>query len=119
MSLSGTGGGGAGPLRKMPRSDAAWRGGDAGHVTSTTTSAPIACETCHIPSFARTTPTLLRRDYSTAGRDLPEAKDKFGMPTYAKQFGTLTWGMDQVPDYLWSDGSRQVALIGDKIDPAG
>jgi octaheme c-type cytochrome (tetrathionate reductase family) len=79
----------------------------------------IACETCHIPSVARTTPTLLRRDYSAAGRDLPEAKDQFGMPTYAKQFGTLVWGMDQVPDYLWSDGSRRVALIGDKIDPAG
>ncbi len=79
----------------------------------------LACETCHIPSIARTTPTLLRRDYSTAGRDLPEAKDQFGMPTYAKQFGTLAWGMDQVPDYLWSDGTRRVALIGDKINPAG
>ena len=78
----------------------------------------IACETCHIPSIARTTPTLLRRDYSTAGRDLPEKKDRFGMPTYAKQFGDLTWGMDLVPDYLWSDGTRRATLIGDKINPA-
>ncbi len=79
----------------------------------------IACETCHIPSIARTTPTLLRRDYSTAGRDLPEGRDQYGMPTYAKRFGTLSWGMDQVPDYLWSDGTRRATLLGDKIDPGG
>ena len=78
----------------------------------------IACETCHIPTIARTTPTLLQRDYSTAGRDLPETKDQFGMPTYAKQFGTLAWGMDLVPAYLWSDGTRRATLIGDKINPA-
>jgi octaheme c-type cytochrome (tetrathionate reductase family) len=79
----------------------------------------IACETCHIPSIARTNPTLLRRDYSTAGRDIPDAKDKLGMPAYDKRFGTLTWAKDLVPEYLWSDGTRHATLIGDTIDPSG
>jgi len=41
------------------------------------------------------------------------------MLCYDKRFGTLTWGTDLVPEYLWSDGSRRATLIGDKIDPAG
>ncbi len=78
----------------------------------------IACETCHIPSIARTTPTLLRRDYSTAGQDLPETVDENGRPTYDKRFGSLVWGTNQVPVYLWSDGTRRATLIGDTINPA-
>ena len=78
----------------------------------------IACETCHIPYFAKVTPTLLRRDYSTAGKDQPEGRDKYGMPDYDKKFGTLTWGKDMVPTYLWYDGTRSAALVGDKIDPS-
>lgn len=77
----------------------------------------IACETCHIPSFARTTPTLLRRDFSAAGQDLPEELDRHGMPTYDRRFGTLTWGVDEVPVYLWFDGTRRATLVGDKVNP--
>jgi octaheme c-type cytochrome (tetrathionate reductase family) len=77
----------------------------------------ISCETCHIPSFAHVSPTLLRRDYSAAGQDRPESKDKNGMPNYDKKFGTLTWGKDIIPTYLWYDGTRNAALLGDKIDP--
>ncbi len=76
----------------------------------------IACETCHIPSFARLTPTLLRRDYSAAGQDRPDVRDRYGMPTYDKKFGALTWGKDLVPTYLWYDGTRNASLVGDKID---
>ncbi len=78
----------------------------------------IACETCHIPTIARVDPTLLRRDYSTAGRDLPVQKDRYGMPAYDKRFGTMTWGKDIVPEYLWTDGTRRAALLGDRIDPS-
>jgi octaheme c-type cytochrome (tetrathionate reductase family) len=79
----------------------------------------VACESCHIPTFARMTPTLLRRDYSAAGKDRPEGSDRYGMPEYSKKFGTLTWGKDMVPTYLWYDGTRNAALLGDKINPAG
>jgi octaheme c-type cytochrome (tetrathionate reductase family) len=78
----------------------------------------IACETCHIPFFARSTPTLLRRDFSAAGQDRPEELDRYGMPTYDRRFGTLSWGMNQVPVYLWFDGTRRATLVGDKVSPA-
>jgi octaheme c-type cytochrome (tetrathionate reductase family) len=78
----------------------------------------VACETCHIPSFAHVAPTLLRRDYSSAGQDRPEGRDRYGMPVYDKKFGALTWGKDLVPTYLWYDGTRNASLVGDKIDTA-
>ena len=40
------------------------------------------------------------------------------MPQYDKRFGTLTWGKDVVPTYLWSDGTRNASLVGDTIDPS-
>ena len=40
------------------------------------------------------------------------------MPQYDKRFGTLTWGKDLVPVYLWSDGTRNASLVGDTIDPS-
>jgi len=76
----------------------------------------VACETCHIPSIARAAPTLLRRDYSQAGQDRDVTLDEHGMPQYDKKFGTLTWGKDLVPAYLWYDGTRNASLVGDKID---
>jgi len=78
----------------------------------------VACETCHIPSIARASPTLLRRDYSAAGADRAGTLDSHGMPQYDKRFGTLTWGKDIVPTYLWSDGTRNASLVGDTINPS-
>jgi hypothetical protein len=78
----------------------------------------VACETCHIPSVAHVSPTLLRRDFSTAGQDQPGMRGALGMPEYEKKSGALTWGKDVVPVYLWSDGNRVVSRLGDTIDPA-
>jgi octaheme c-type cytochrome (tetrathionate reductase family) len=78
----------------------------------------VACETCHIPFIANASPTLLRRDYSQAGKDRPTQVDRYGMPTYDKRFGALTWGKHLVPTYLWYDGTRTASLVGDKIAPA-
>ena len=78
----------------------------------------VACETCHIPSIAHGSPTLLRRDYSSAGSDRAVTLDRYGMPQYDKRFGTLTWGKDLVPVYLWSDGTRNASMVGDRIDPS-
>ena len=77
----------------------------------------ISCETCHVPMFARATPTLMGRDYSVAGQDRPEVLDSHGMPTYNKRFGALTWGMNQIPTYLWFDGTRNATLVGAKVRP--
>jgi len=78
----------------------------------------VACETCHIPSFARENPTLLRRDYSQAGQDRPETRDSLGMLCYDKKFGGLVWGRNLTPVYRWFDGTRHAALMGDTIDPS-
>jgi octaheme c-type cytochrome (tetrathionate reductase family) len=77
----------------------------------------IACQTCHIPSTARTLPTLIRRDYSVAGADRPAGADRYGMPQYDRRFGALAWGKDLVPTYLWFDGTRKYAAVGEAIDP--
>jgi hypothetical protein len=78
----------------------------------------VACETCHIPFIANASPTLLRRDYSQAGQNLPKRLDQYGMPEYDKKFGALTWGKHLVPTYLWYDGTRNASLVGDKINPS-
>ena len=78
----------------------------------------VACQTCHIPSIARTLPILVRRDYSTAGENRAASADRFGLPQYDKRFGDLTWGKDIVPSYLWYDGTRNASFAGDKIDPS-
>jgi len=77
----------------------------------------VACETCHIPLFARTAPTLLHRDFSVAGGDRPRETGPLGMPVYDPRFGALRWGVDQVPVYLWWDGTRHASLVGDRIRP--
>jgi hypothetical protein len=76
----------------------------------------VACETCHIPSIAKASPTLVKRDYRKAGEDRPEKLDANGMPQYDKRFGELTWGRHIVPAYLWYDGTRNASLVGDTID---
>jgi octaheme c-type cytochrome (tetrathionate reductase family) len=78
----------------------------------------VACETCHVPQFARSFPTQLAVDFSTAGRDDVPPKLQFDRPTYDKRYGTRTWGQNVVPTYRWFDGSRQSYLLGDPIDPS-
>ncbi len=78
----------------------------------------VACESCHIPSIARSSPTLVRRDYSEAGQDRSVTLDRYGMPQYEKKFGALTWGRDLLPAYLWYDGTRKASRAGEKIDPS-
>ena len=78
----------------------------------------IACETCHVPQFARSQPTQMSVDFSTAGKDGIAPKLQFDRPTYDKRYGTRTWGQNVVPVYCWFDGSRQSYQLGDKIDPS-
>lgn len=78
----------------------------------------IACQTCHIPTFARTLPTKVYWDWSTAGEDRKPGKDQYGMSTYDKMKGDFKWSKDVRPEYLWFDGSVDRILMGDKIDPS-
>lgn len=78
----------------------------------------IACQTCHVPTFAKSLPTKVWWDWSKAGKDVTPPKDKYGMETYSKMKGEFIWQKDVVPTYAWYNGQVERYLIGDKIDPA-
>jgi len=79
--------------------------------------ASVACETCHIPTFAREEPTKTWWDWSTAGQDKKGEKDKYGMSTYNKKKGDFEWDKNVVPEYRWYNGSADYYMFGDKLDP--
>lgn len=81
-------------------------------------SQTVACQTCHIPEFARANPTKMYWDWSTAGQDLKVEKDQYGMPTYNKMKGSFVWGKNVVPEYAWYNGSSDHMINGEKIDLA-
>ena len=82
----------------------------------------VACVTCHIPAYARAMPTNLWWDWSTAGEfgpghELIVKKDEFGRPSYHSKKGSMKWGKDVRPEYLWFRGSMEYTLVTDRKDP--
>lgn len=98
----------------------------APHRTATlnTHTARVACQTCHIPAFARGgRATKMSWDWSKAGRKTADGKnyitkDANGDPTYDTQKGEFTWASDVVPDYVWFNGSMGYVSLDDLVDPA-
>jgi hypothetical protein len=79
----------------------------------------IACQTCHIPFFAKEEPTKTSWDWSQAGKDgIDGEKDQYGKHTYMKAKGRFTWGKNIVPTYAWYNGEADAYLAGDKFDPS-
>ncbi len=78
----------------------------------------VACETCHIHDFARVEPTKVWWDWSKAGEDRPESKDKFGNETYNKMKGEFKWAKNVMPTYKWYNGSAKYYSFSDKINPS-
>jgi len=78
----------------------------------------LACQTCHIPEYGTGKPTKTWWDWSVAGKDRAGIETQHGMPVYDKKKGLFKWVKNQVPVYLWSDGTQDICLEGDKIvDP--
>jgi hypothetical protein len=63
----------------------------------------VACESCHIPTFARTDPTDMARDWSKPKYN-PE-KDKYG--------ATITLAKDVTPVYAWWNGLSAATFLGE------
>ncbi len=84
-------------------------------------SVKIACQTCHIPTFAKSVPTRIWWDWSTVGTN-PEPDtikdDKYGMKVFDKSSGSFEWKRNVVPEYFWSNGKVERYLSGEKIDPS-
>lgn len=82
-------------------------------------TAKVACQTCHIPRYAKVNETKMAWDWSTAGRlnngQPVEDKDAAGNPVYASIKGTFTWARDVKPDYVFFNGTASHYLLGDKV----
>lgn len=65
----------------------------------------VYCTTCHIPSFARSQPTDMVRDWSQPVRD----------PETGKYKAYITLASDVVPVYGWFNGTTRVQLLGESI----
>lgn len=73
----------------------------------------VACETCHIPTYARRNPTKTHWDWSKAGDD----NRKNDPHHYLKIKGEFKYANDIVPSYRWYNGTAARYLLGDKINP--
>jgi octaheme c-type cytochrome (tetrathionate reductase family) len=74
--------------------------------------ASVACQTCHIPTYARKLPTKTFWDWSKAG-DPNREEDPHH---YLKIKGEFVYGQDIVPEYMWFNRSVDRYLLGDAID---
>lgn len=85
----------------------------------------IACQTCHIPSYARGgVATKTDWDWSTAGelgrnrRPIVEY-DEQGNVTYATQKGHMAYGENLEPVLRWFDGRIQYQPVGAEVQVDG
>ncbi|MDH3615498.1 MAG: tetrathionate reductase family octaheme c-type cytochrome [Gammaproteobacteria bacterium] len=75
----------------------------------------LACQVCHIPTFARNTSTKVEWYWADAGQDIdPIPEDPAtGRPTYDKMKGTFVWANDVRPTLRYFNGKYEKFLIGD------
>lgn len=80
----------------------------------------IACQTCHIPHYAKGNATKLWWDWSTAG-ELKEdgssitENDADGNHNYLSIKGTFVWNDNVEPEYYWFNGTADHYLIDDTV----
>lgn len=81
----------------------------------------VACQSCHIPSFARVKPTKVWWDWSLAGKlkdGKPYNEDgNFGKHSYMSKKGAMRWEKNVKPEYFWFNGSIVTLTAKDIIDP--
>ncbi len=81
----------------------------------------VACQTCHIPVYAKVNPTKMFWDWSTATRRQDgkpyEILDTLGFQLYTSEKGDFNWEWNAVPDYVWFNGTADHLLLTDVIDP--
>jgi octaheme c-type cytochrome (tetrathionate reductase family) len=81
----------------------------------------VACQTCHIPYYAKVNGTKMYWDWSTTG-ELDDHGEPFHTPDvdgnhkYMSIKGTFVWDDNVVPEYYWFNGIADHQLITDQID---
>jgi octaheme c-type cytochrome (tetrathionate reductase family) len=82
----------------------------------------VACQSCHIPEFARVNPTKMSWDWSQAGKTNDgkkyKTKDAFGQTDYMTIKGQMKWAKNIQPQYLWYNGIIKSVTAKDQIDPS-
>ena len=86
----------------------------------------LACQTCHIPQFARgNIPTKMTWDWSTAGKLTADGKpisikDSSGHhESYNSKKGNFTYESEVIPEYIWINGKVKYTLLGDPVNTTG
>jgi octaheme c-type cytochrome (tetrathionate reductase family) len=83
----------------------------------------LACQTCHIPEFARGgIATKMSWDWSTAGRLDKDGKpiklkDSAGRDAYDSKKGDFRYEANVIPEYIWFNGQVNYTLRDTKLDP--
>jgi octaheme c-type cytochrome (tetrathionate reductase family) len=79
----------------------------------------VACQTCHIPTYAKGNATKMHWDWSTAGKlrngEPYVEEDSMGNHAYMSIKGSFVWEKNVVPSYIWFNGTASHYLEGDKI----
>jgi len=80
----------------------------------------VACQTCHIPEYAKVNATKMYWDWSTAC-DLKEGNpyyelDSMGNKSYLSIKGSFVWQKNVKPDYRFFNGTADHYLLTDIID---
>jgi len=90
----------------------------------------VACQSCHIPEFARGgVATKVHWDWAQAGRLGEDGKpfveadyvqgNGTKRPTYDSKKGAFQWDENVVPYYAWFDGQVEYTTSDRTIDPSG
>ncbi len=84
----------------------------------------IACQTCHVPSYARGEPQMVRWDWSEAGRTDEDGnpiveRNEDDLLVYHGHYGAFEWDQDITPRYVWFNSIITFTTVGEEIDPNG
>ncbi len=79
----------------------------------------VACQSCHIPVYAKVNATKMAWDWSTAGKlknGQPYVEeDSMGNHVYMSIKGSFKWAKNVKPSYVWFNGTASHYLEGDKV----
>ena len=82
-------------------------------------SIKVACQTCHIPEYAKVNSTKMHWDWSEACQSTDpnyHVSDSLGNHIYLAKKGRFVWQRNVTPEYVWFNGTADHYLMGDKID---
>jgi octaheme c-type cytochrome (tetrathionate reductase family) len=82
-------------------------------------TAKVACQTCHIPEYAKVNATKMTWKWSETGKLIDgkpyHEEDEDGNHTYLSTKGAFTWEKNVIPEYIWFNGTADHYILGDTI----